>query len=87
MPSDEMRDAVTAIRHFLDGTGDEWEWDDFISVPAKNQDVAKLQGFCRELPTTYPPTKKTEYCSAGGLERLRQILSDLEKPNEKRAEN
>ena len=51
MLSEELRDAVETIRHFLDGTDDKWEWDDFISVPTKSQDVMQLQGFCRELST------------------------------------
>jgi hypothetical protein len=78
MHHEELRDAVVAIRHFLDGTGDKWEWDDFISVPAKNQEVARLQGFCQQLPELYPPVNKTDYRSATGLVRLREILAEVE---------
>ena len=76
MKSIELLDAVETIQKFLDGQDEKLDWDDFISVPAKSLEVAELQGFCRELPTLYPPINKAEYCSIEGLDQLRKLLGN-----------
>lgn len=81
MQSKELSDAINTIQHFLDGEDGKWDWDDFISVPAQTSAVAQLQGFCRELPTLYPPVNTTEYCNSEGLTQLREILIGLKQKN------
>lgn len=75
--SNAMQEAITAIRNFLDGQGDPWAWDDFLSVPVSDPEVRRLQGFCRQLPHDYPPEQGTDYCSRAGMERLRTLLDEL----------
>lgn len=78
MADEELRDALITIRRFLDGTDEVWDWDDFLSVPAQTTKVAQLQGFCRQLPTAYPPEQKTDYCNALGLQKLREVVIETE---------
>jgi hypothetical protein len=72
----EMADAVDTIREFLDGSGNMWAWDDFLSVPPKDPRVTVLQGFCRQLRADYPPLNRQDYCSDAGKDRLRAFLAD-----------
>lgn len=74
----EMREALITIRNFLKDGGGSWEWKDFLSVPASDPAVLRLQEFCIDLPFQYPPEEKGEYCSQDGLERLREILQRQE---------
>ncbi|MEN6601010.1 MAG: hypothetical protein ABFD86_01245, partial [Bryobacteraceae bacterium] len=76
--SPEMQEALQVVHDFLDDQGDPWEWGDFLSLPTADPNVARLQGFCRELPTLYPPNEKTAYCNERGMERLRSVLNDIE---------
>jgi hypothetical protein len=74
----EMREAVLTIRRFLRGEGSGWEWKDFLSIPASDPAVLRLQELCIDLPFQYPPEEKDEYCGPDGLERLRGIVEDLD---------
>lgn len=56
----QVADAVVTIRKFLDGTGNMWKWNDFLSVPTRDPGVTILQGFCRQLRADYPPLNKQD---------------------------
>lgn len=73
----EMREAMVTIEEFLNGTGDMWAWDDFLSVPPRDPIVRSVQGFRRQLPGDYPLTDRREYCSEEGKARLRLYLERL----------
>lgn len=72
----ELDEAIVTIREFLDGTGNMWAWDDFLSVPPRDPRVIALQGFCRQLRADYPPLNKGDYCSDAGKDRLRTFVAD-----------
>ena len=57
------------IRDFLDGTGGEWDWDDFTSVPIKNaeQEAIRTEADGVPLPLT-----------ATGREKLQMLLTRAE---------
>ena len=65
------------IRRFLEETGDEWEWDDFLSGPQPDPEVSKIQGFCRQL------LNRAEYCNEDGLRMLRRLLNKLDESSNK----
>ncbi|MBA5872857.1 MAG: hypothetical protein GDA68_23175 [Nitrospira sp. CR2.1] len=77
MMSSEMAEALAVIRNFIEDKEEPWEWDDFLSVPPKDPDVVRLQGFCRQLTHDYPPEHENQYCSSTGMERLRTLLEEL----------
>lgn len=54
------------IRDFIEGTGGEWDWDDFISVPIADPalDAIRLGAGAVPLPVT-----------SEGLNQLRQLLA------------
>jgi hypothetical protein len=79
-PSYEEQRAyvVLSIRDFLDGTGGDWDWDDFTSFPTGYPELDAVQDFCLGLPNDYPPTEKGGWCNSDGLRALRQKLQQLE---------
>lgn len=82
MMSKAMEEAIATIRDFLDGRGNPWAWDDFLSVPPSDPEVVRLQGFCRKLAYDYPPQESTEFCSSAGMDRLRAEVDQLELCND-----
>jgi hypothetical protein len=70
--------AITSIRGFLEGTGAEWDWDDFISIPTGFPDLESVQNFCAFLSITHPP-RSGGYCSEEGFYLMRQKLEELER--------
>jgi hypothetical protein len=79
MMSKEMDDAIQTIRDFLENKGGIWDWDDFLSCPAREPQVRELQGFCLGLHYEFPPSHKAEYCNEEGFRKLRKRLEELEK--------
>lgn len=65
------------IRNFLDGTGGEWDWDDFLSAKSDDPWLDQIRATCAELPDCYPPTRKDHYCSDDGFVVLRDLLKEL----------
>jgi len=60
-------EVVKYLRDFIDGTGAEWDWDDFESVPIDDPALAHIQ---REARLAAPPN--------GNIERLRELLAQAE---------
>lgn len=73
----EMRDAIATVEAFLNGTGNMWTWDDFLSVPPLDPAVTILQGFCRKLRSDYPPENPIAYCSDEGKAVLRRHIDEF----------
>lgn len=71
--------TIETIRNFLDGTGGDWDWDDFISLPLGYPGLEEVQRFCNELSETHPPGSNGGYCSEGGFRELRALLDGLER--------
>ncbi len=76
--SEEMRDALNVVRHFLEGDAGAWDWDDLLSLRPSDPEVRELQSFCRKLAYDFPPEATTDYCNANGMARLRDTLIYLE---------
>ncbi len=70
--------AIETIRNFLDGTGGDYDWDDFISLPLGYLDLEELQRFCNELSESHRPGAQGGYCSEEGFRVLRSRLDNLE---------
>jgi hypothetical protein len=68
--TDRSADEVAGfIRDFIDGTGGEWDWDDFISVPIKapELDSIRAEASMVELPL-----------STAGIDELKRLLVKAE---------
>jgi hypothetical protein len=68
--------VITSIRDSLNGTGGQWDWDDFISRPTGFPDLEAVQSFCAGLSSSHP--HPVMYCSEEGLTFMRRKLEELE---------
>lgn len=44
------RDVATYLRNFLEGTGDNWDWDDFTSIPIADPTLDSVRQEAASLP-------------------------------------
>lgn len=70
-------EAIDLIERFLNGTADEWEWDDFMSVRLSDRAVEDVRKVCASLPARFPSTQRGMYCSPEGLKELGAYLKRL----------
>jgi hypothetical protein len=76
--SEEKRYIARAIRHFLDGSTGEWDWEDFTSAPLKNPQTEEIRQFCAATNRLFPPTENGDWCSEAGSDAMRAIQLRLE---------
>jgi len=62
-------DVAGFIRDFIDGTGGDWDWDDFTSVPITSPELESIraQADMIELPV-----------DAAGMDQLKELLERAE---------
>ena len=65
------------LEGFVNGTCDEWEWDDFISVPQKDPELEAVRLRCETLDVEFPPRKAREYCNDEGAAILLNYAQQL----------
>jgi hypothetical protein len=70
-------EVAAIIQRFVDGTGSEWDWDDFISIPLRDPALEEVRRKCAELPELYPPDLKGWYCNERGIKVLRDLIRQL----------
>ena len=74
MTKEEVAEIIEA---FLNGTGGQWDWDDFISVRQKDDYLENIRTICDNLPLEYPPDKAGHYANDEGLKKLQTIVKEL----------
>jgi hypothetical protein len=68
--TDRSADEVAGfIRDFIDGTGGEWDWDDFISVPIKAPELDSIRAEASIVELPLSPT---------GIDELKRLLVKAE---------
>ena len=65
------------IRNFISGDGDEWDWDDFVSLKISDPYLEAIRKISEHLPKRYPPKVSGHYCNENGQEKLRIIANLL----------
>lgn len=60
-------EVVRYLRDFIDGTGGDWDWDDFESVPIRDPELERIR---QEAVLAGPPD--------ANLDRLRDLLKQAE---------
>jgi hypothetical protein len=71
-------EVIREITNFLNEIGGAYDWDDFLTIPIRDQRLNAIRIECLDLRDKYPPGSCRQYCSDAGLERLKQILADLQ---------
>ncbi len=70
-------EVATTIEGFVNGTGDQWAWDGFISIRLKDPELEAIRQKCVSIREEFPPSEPSAYCSEAGLAAMRQIVQDL----------
>jgi hypothetical protein len=78
-PDPTLEEIEKTISNFLQGTGGEWEWDDFTGIPLRDPKLDKIREQCADLQYTYRSKVKTEYCSKEGIEVLKELHEQIKK--------
>jgi hypothetical protein len=69
-------DVVRLIDDFITGSGGQWDWDDFISIPLDDPALEHVRLEAARLPDRFPPAQ-FGYTSAEGLAELRRLADTL----------
>ena len=70
-------EVANTIEGFVNGTGDQWAWDDFISIRLSDPEMEAVRQRCVSIRDEFPPSDPRAYCSDAGLGLMRQIVQDL----------
>ena len=70
-------EVASIIERFLNGTGGEWDWDDFCSHKITDEELDSVRLRCSKLSAIYPPREKGHYCSEAGFEIMRAMVTEL----------
>ena len=65
------------IHTFLTNKGDQYEWDDFLSLQTGNQIVNRARNYCNSIDVLYPCASGVAFCNEQGLQKLQTLASLL----------
>jgi hypothetical protein len=71
------QEVASTIEGFVNGTGDQWAWDGFISLRLDDPELEAVRQKCVAIRDEFPPSDPRAYCSDAGLGAMRQIVQDL----------
>ncbi|CAN5672342.1 hypothetical protein BH20VER1_BH20VER1_06500 [soil metagenome] len=70
-------EVASTIEGLVNGTGNQWGWDEFTSIRLDDPELEAVRQKVVAVPVEFPPTEPRAYCSAAGLEQMRQMVKDL----------
>jgi len=76
-PSPE--DVAMTIENFLAGTGNPYDWDDFLSTSTGDERLDEIRDECARVRDRFPPTRPGVWCSDDGAMILQAIAQSLRK--------
>ena len=80
-------EIIKLINSFLDGSINDWAWDDFTSVRQKDSESEAVRQKIFEIELQYPAAKRDPitklgpWCSDGGIAALEQLSARLKQEN------
>ncbi len=69
--------VATTIEGFVNGGGNQWDWDGFTSIRIDDPELEKVRQRCIAIRDEFPPEKVTDYCSPAGMEAMRKLAEGL----------
>jgi hypothetical protein len=71
-------EVAQILENFLDGTGDDWEWDGFTrGMELESQELNEIRKKCVTLCFDFPPDNPRHYCNEQGLDVIREHIRQL----------
>ena len=68
---------AAAIEAFVDGRGNQWDWDDYISIRDNDPFLESTRIRSVRVSDDFPPRTMEHYCSDEGIEVLRSLAREL----------
>jgi len=69
--------SPVSFEAFVEGTGRDWDWDDFCSLRFEDRELDAIRLKCINLIFTHPPPSGYGYCNEQGIQLLREVVNDL----------
>lgn len=69
-------EVATYIENFVNGTGGDWDWDDFVSCPITDDELDAIRSNCSQLEGDYPSCGKG-WCNEEGLQVMLALAKNL----------
>lgn len=69
--------VANTIEGFVNGGGNQWDWDGFTSIRIDDPELEKIRQRCIAIRDEHPPDKVTDYCSPAGMEEMRKLAESL----------
>jgi hypothetical protein len=69
--------VAETIEGFVNGTGNQWDWDGFTSIRIDDPELEKIRQRCISVRDEFPPEKPSDYCSPAGMEVMRKLAGEL----------
>ena len=70
-------EVANTIDGFVNCTGNQWAWDGFTSIRIDDPDLEAIRQKCVNMPIEHPPAHPRDYCNPEGMEKMRQMASEL----------
>jgi len=70
-------EVANTIEGFVNGTGDQWAWDDFISIRLSDPELEKIRKRCVSIRDEFPASDPRVYCRDAGFTIMREIVQNL----------
>ncbi len=75
---DVSKDYVAdLIQAMIDGNSQDWDWDDFTTIPIKDPYLDGIRQRCAGLWKEYPPDREADYCGPEGVEIMQSYVAEL----------
>ena len=75
-------EVADIIESFVEGSGRDWDWDDFCSLKIENGELDAIRLKCINVSFTHRPQPGHGYCNEEGIQLLREIAKELRKLRE-----
>jgi hypothetical protein len=69
--------VADTIDGFVNGTGNQWDWDGFTSIRIDDPELEGIRQRCISVRDEFPPEKVSDYCSPAGMEAMRKMAGKL----------
>jgi hypothetical protein len=71
-------EVIKILHDFLEGTGGDYDWGDFITSRISDPELEAIRDRCNGLSDEFPPDKPKTYCNERGLAVIRGFLEYLQ---------
>jgi hypothetical protein len=70
-------EVAQTLEGFINGTGGQWDWDDFMSSPIEDNKLELIRLRSSGLDSEFPPKQIGSFCNEAGLEVIRSYIAEL----------